>query len=75
MYDRAVAVEPERPTFPWARVVVTVAVVILALSAVGWIVHTVWRLVKLAAILVVLVALVWWAIGSRADRRSQSSEP
>jgi hypothetical protein len=55
---------------PWARIVVAVAVVILALSFFSWIIHTAWALLKLAAIIVVLVSVVAWAIGHKADRTS-----
>jgi hypothetical protein len=60
--------EPERPALPWGRLLVTIAVVVLALSVAGWIVRTVWGLLKVAAVVIVAVAAINWAINKRADR-------
>jgi membrane protein YqaA with SNARE-associated domain len=64
------AVEPERPTFPWVQLIVIVAVGVLAVSFIGWVLSTVWWLIKVAAVIVVIGALVSWAVGHKADRHA-----
>ncbi len=60
--------DQERPTIPWGGLILVVLAVFGAITLVGFVLRTVFLLVKLAIVVVIAVAVISLIMGRKTDR-------
>ncbi len=60
--------DQERPTIPWGGLILVVLTVFGAITLVGFVLRTVFLLVKLAIVVVIAVAVISLIMGRKTDR-------
>jgi hypothetical protein len=66
--NKPVPTKPERPLVPWGGLVIGALAVFGAFSLIGFVIHTVWALVKVAVVIVIALAVINLIVGRKATR-------